>query len=56
MGNIPFRGNDRETAQTYNNRRYNIAETINCASSNFRRAENVMSGRVQRNILNAMGV
>ena len=56
MGNIPFRGNDRETALTYNNRRYNIAETINCASSNFRRAENVMSGRVQRNILNAIGV
>ena len=56
QGNIPFRGHNSEIAQTYNNHMYVIAETINCASSNFRRAENVMSGRVQKNILKTMGV
>ena len=39
-----------------NNIRYQPAITINCASDNFRRAENVMNGRVQRNMLKAMGV
>ena len=55
-GNVPSRGNDSERENFKNNIVYHPAETINCASDNFRRAENVMSGRVQKNLLNAMGV
>tara|TARA_B100001057_G_scaffold495110_1_gene593312 strand:+ start:588 stop:1598 length:1011 start_codon:yes stop_codon:yes gene_type:complete len=56
-GNIPYRGhNAEEKAKVQNNIIYTPAETINCASSNFRRAENVMNGRVQKNLLDAMGV
>jgi len=56
-GNVPMRGgSDDEKAGLKNNIVYHPAETINCASDNFRRAENVMSGRVQKNLLNAMGV
>lgn len=55
-GNVPQRGNDSERENFKNNLVYHPAETINCASDNFRRAENVMNGRVQKNLLNAMGV
>jgi hypothetical protein len=56
-GNIPFRGhNEKAQKLMYNNIVYETAKTINCASNNFRQAENVMSGRVQKSILNAMGV
>ncbi len=56
-GNVPMRGgSDDEKASLKNNVVYHPAETINCASDNFRRAENVMNGRVQKNLLNAMGV
>jgi len=56
-GNIPYRGhNAEEKAKVQNNIKYTPAETINCASSNFRRAENVMNGRVQKTLLDAMGV
>ena len=57
-GNVPHihRANDSERENFKNNYVYNPAETINCASDNFRRAENVMNGRVQKNLLNAMGV
>ena len=55
-GNVPNRGNDSDRENFKNNLVYNPAVTINCASDNFRRAENVMNGRVQKNLLNAMGV
>ena len=55
-GNVPMPQGEAHKIGLTNNVIYTPAETINSVSSNFRRAENVMSGRVQKNILDAMGV
>ena len=55
-GNLPLPQGEAHRIGLTNNIIYTPAETINSVSSNFRRAENVMTGRVQKNMLDAMGV